>query len=421
MSKYQKRDVEAAGEEDGGLIHIELSMSGSRLEQMVVDGLRGMALEIGLEVAGALLNDEVERHCGPKSRRDKERTKNRHGRQMGSILMDGQRIAIERPRVRQVDGNEVELEMYRRLQSETGAKAVMERLVRGVSCRDYRAVVKAIRKSRGISASAVSRSFVEASAARVQELAERRFDGRRFVSIFIDGVVFARETVIASVGVTSTGEKQVLAIRHGATENARVCVDLLTDLRDRGVSTDQRILFVIDGSKALRNAIGEVWGANGLVQRCHVHKLRNVKGYVPEKHWPEVKARIQKAYADPSYPRAKKSLETTARWLELINPHAAASLREGLDETLTVTSLGLKGPLRRSLSTTNLVETLFSRTRMMTCRVKRWRPGTMRERWCATAVLHAEKGFHRIYGHADIAAQLLSKLDAKVLTNRQSA
>jgi putative transposase len=312
----------------------------------------------------------------------------------------------------------VELETYRRLQKETKHDAVMRRLVRGVSCRDYRAVVEAIRRSRGMSASAVSRSFVEASAERVRQLAERRFEGVRFVAMFIDGVSYAHETVIAAIGVTEAGEKQVLALRHGATENARTCVDLLNELRERGISTEQRLLFVIDGSKALRSAIAEVWGENAIVQRCRVHKLRNVEAYVPKKHWQEAKARIQKAYAEPSFAAAKKSLETTARWLALINTHAAASLREGLTETLTVNRLRLSGRLRRSFATTNMVESVFSRVRMMTSRVKRWRAASMRERWCATALLHAEQGFHRIYGHLDIATQLLPKLDtdASVIT-----
>lgn len=420
MGKYQKEGSKAVFPTKNA-VRIELELDASRLEEMILEGLHGVAFEIGLEVAESLLQSEVERHCGPRSGRKSGQLHYRHGSQPGSIRIDGQRVPIRRPRVRKVNGCEVELDTYRRLQTDGGSEAVMRRVVRGVSCRDYREVVNAIRRGRGISASSVSRTFVDASSARVRELAERRFDSVRFAAIFIDGVVFASETVIAAVGVTATGEKLVLAIRHGATENARVCIDLLSELRERGISTNHGVLFVIDGSKALRSAIRQVWGEYGLVQRCQVHKLRNVKSYVPDKHWVEAKARIQRAYADPNFTRARKSLETTVRWLAMINPNAAASLREGLEETLTITALGLKGRLRRSLATTNLVETLFSRTRMMTSRVKHWRSGSMRERWCATAVLHAEKGFHRVNGHADIATQLLPKLDAAIAARRQSA
>jgi putative transposase len=419
MRRYQRRQGEARQERKP--IHVELEIDVDRFEGMITKGLQGVAVEIGLEVAESLMADEVERRCGLKRRRDPKRKAYRYGRQRGSILFGGQRVGVSRPRMRWIRGGEVELQTYQRLQKEPGEGAVMRRLVRGVSCRDYRSVVDAIRQGWGISAAAVSRSFVKASTARVRELAERQFVGVRFVAILIDGVAFAGQTVIAALGVTDRGEKRILAQRHGATENAQACIDLLTDLRLRGVSTDDRTLFVIDGSKALRTAISNVWGEQALVQRCRVHKLRNVKGYVSEADWPEVKRRIQKAYADTNLHRATKSLQATAGWLEWINPHAAASLREGLAETLTVTALGLTGPIYRSLATTNMIESIFTRARMMTCRVKRWRPGSMRQRWCATALLHAERGFHRIYGHADIATQLIPRLDANAALATQSA
>ena len=417
MRRYQKEKVSGS---TNRATHVELELDAEQFERMIVDGLQGMALELGIEVAQSLMADEVEQRCGRRNQRREKRETYRYGWQSGFIRIGRQRIGVSKPRVRRIGGGEIELQTYRRLQQESG-EPVMRRLVRGVSCRDYKSVVEAIRRSRGISSSAVSRSFVEASSEKVRQLAERCFHGTRFVAVLIDGVVFARETVVVALGVTDTGEKRVLALRHGATENASVCVDLLKDLRDRGVSSEQRMLFVIDGSKALRAAIRQVWGGQALVQRCQVHKLRNIQAYVPQKHWPEAKKRIQAAYAEHSYARARKSLESTARWLEWINPHAAESLREGLEETLTVTALGLTGAVRRSFTSTNMIESIFSRTRMMTCRVKRWRSGAMRQRWCATALLHAERGFHRVYGHAQIAAQLLPKLDAATTLATQSA
>jgi putative transposase len=407
MGHYQKKN--GATTKRGEELLLELRLNRSELQQMIKEGLQGLALEIGVEVAMALLADEVDGHCGPLRKRDAERGAYRHGTQRGWIAIGGTKTAIERPRVRGIDGKERALKLYQSMQQSTRRDGVMRRLVRGVSCRNYRAVIDAIRKSYGVSASSVSRCFVEASEARVRELAERRFDGVPFAAMFIDGICFSRRSLVVAVGVTERGEKRVLAIREGATENARVCTDLLEDLRDRGVDTGTRILFVLDGSKALRAAVDRVWGEHAEVQRCQQHKLRNVASYVPEQLWPDFGAAIRKAYAETSYKKAKRALETVARWLDRINPHAAASLREGLDETLTVTRLGLRGRLRRSFATTNLVEAIFGRTRTMTGRVKRWRDGSMRQRWCATALLHAETTFRAVKGCSDMP-QLLAAL-----------
>jgi transposase-like protein len=408
MGHYQKRTQGTS--KSGEALLVELRLNRRELQQMIEEGLYGLALEIGVEVAMALLVDEVEGHCGPVRKRDGQRRAYRHGRERGWIAVGGAKAAIERPRVRTIDDKEVPLQRYQAMQQPARQNGVMRRLVRGVSCRNYRAVVDAIRKGYGVSASSVSRSFVAASEARVRELAERRFDGMRFAAIFIDGICFSGRSLIAAVGVTESGEKRVLAVREGATENARVCTDLLEDLRERGVDTNAHTLFVLDGSKALQAAVNRVWGERAEVQRCQQHKLRNVASYVPEQHWPDISTAIRKAYAETSYKKAKKMLETVARWLDRINPHAAASLREGLDETLTVARLGLKGRLRRSFATTNLVEAIFARTRMMTGRVKRWRDGSMRQRWCATALLHAETTFRAVNGCSDMP-QLLAALD----------
>ena len=399
MGHYQKKD--RSEERNGEELLLELRLSREELVQMIKEGLHGMALEIGVEVATALLDDEMERRCGAKGKRNEERDAYRHGHQRGWIEMGGAKASVRRPRARLVAGGEVGIDLYEQMQAGT-REGVMRRLVRGVSCRNYRAVVDAIRRGYGVSAASVSRSFVVASEGRVRELAERRFDAVRFAAIFIDGVCFAREMLIAAVGVTERGSKMILGVRQGATENARVCVDLLEDLRDRGIDTTARTLFILDGSKALRSAVDRIWGDCAEVQRCQQHKLRNVASYVPDKHWPDICAAIRKAYAETNYKKAKRMLETTARWLDQINPHAGASLREGLDETLTVTRLGLSGRLRSTFATTNPVESLFSRVRTITSRVKRWRHGSMRLRWCITAVLHAEQTFRAVNGCSEM-------------------
>ena len=222
-------------------------------------------------------------------------------------------------------------------------RAVLRRMVRGVSTREYEHVVDMARDGFGVDKSSVSREFVRASAADVKALAERRFEGEHFAVVMIDGVEYAGETMVVALGITEDGTKRVLGLRQGATENAEVCTALLEDLRGRGLDTGRPTLFVLDGSKALHAAVKRVWGKNAVIQRCQVHKKRNIKAHVPEKHRPELERRLSEAYHETDYATAKASLEGTARWLDRLNPDAAASLREGLEETLTVVKLGVPG------------------------------------------------------------------------------
>jgi transposase-like protein len=215
----------------------------------------------------------------------------------------------------------------------------------------------------------------------------------------IDGVEYAGETMVVALGITEDGTKRILGLRQGATENVDVCAALLEDLVGRGLDAGRPTLFVLDGSKALHAAVTRVWGTNAVIQRCQVHKKRNVKGHVPETHWPELERRLSDAYHETNYETAKASLDATARWLNRINPDAASSLREGLEETLTVVRLGVPGVLRRTLTTTNPIESALSVTRRVTARVTRWRDGDMRRRWCAAGLLRAEGKFRRVRGH----------------------
>jgi len=290
-------------------------------------------------------------------------------------------------------------------------QAVLRRMVRGVSTRDYAHVIDLARDGFGVEKSSVSREFVRASAARVQALAERRFDGERFAAVMIDGVEYAGETMVVALGVTADGTKRLLGLRQGATENAEVCVALLEDLRGRGLDTGRPTLLVLDGAKALHAAVKRVWGGHAVIQRCQVHKKRNVVAHAPEKHQAELSRRLAEAYQGADYEAARRSLEATASWLGRINPDAAASLREGLEETLTVVRLGLAGALRRTLASTNPIESALSVTRRVTARVRRWRDGDMRRRWCVAGLLHAEGKFRRLKGHRAMP-QLLKALEA---------
>jgi putative transposase len=396
------------GQASPGDGQIQLPLDREELLELMQDSLESLALELGLLVASSLLEDEVTRLCGPRYQRQPDRTHTRYGHQRGVATLAGQKVAIERPRVRHTGGRgERPLELYARLQSpDAMPRAVLRRMVRGVSTRDYAGVVELARDGFGVAKSSVSRDFVRASAADVQALAERRFEDQRFGVVMIDGVEYAGATLIVALGIAEDGTKRILGLRQGATENAAVCVALLEDLQARGLDTSRPTLLVLDGSKALHAAARRVWGENAVIQRCQVHKRRNIKAHLPEKHHAELDRQLAAAYQAEDYEQAKKSLETTAKWLSRLNPDAAASLREGLEETLTVLRLGLKGPLRRTLCSTNPIESALTVTQRVTSRVTRWRDGDLRLRWCVAGLLRAESKFRRVKGHRGMGALL---------------
>lgn len=407
MRKYREwsstasRNVRSAG---GQLL---AALDRDEVLGLLKEGLHNLTVEIGRLVAVGLLEDEAEQLCGERYRhRPQERTATRHGGQRGWAMLAGQKVPLERPRVRHTDGSgEAKLAVYQQLQNPENLRgSVLRRIVHGVSARNYERVVEETREGFGVKRSSISRHYVRVMADRIREFCERRWDGVRFAAIVIDGKSFARETMIAVLGITVRGEKRMLGLRQGATENAQVCKELLESLRERGVSTDSPTLFVLDGAKALRAAVASVWGQNALLQRCQVHKKRNVKEHLAESHWPELSARLNEAYQETDYARALALLKQTATWLERLNPDAAASLREGMEETLTVVRLGVHAKLRQTLSNTNVMESAFSVVEQVTGRVKRWRPGDMRWRWCVAGLLHAEEHFRRVDGYRHIPA-----------------
>ena len=249
---------------------------------------------------------------------------------------------------------------------------------------------------------------------------ERDLSGLDLVAIFIDGIDFKGHLLIVAMGLDRDGRKHVLGLRQGATENAEVCKSLLEDLARRGLDTGKDYLFVLDGAKALRSAIARMFGTEALVQRCQAHKRRNVLKHLPEKHQNVVDARISAAYKMTDYDEARKSFDLMARYLEKINPDAAASLKEGLEETLTVHKLGITGLLRKTLATTNPLESCFSGVRTTTGRVKRWRGGDMAQRWAVAALLRAEKKFRRVKGYKELP-KLAAVLQQKSLDGKEAA
>ncbi len=391
---------------------VQLPLNVEALVEMTREAPSSFAVEMGLKVAQCLLEDEVTQRCGQRHERVPDRSQTRFGHQSGFITIAGQKVSVEKPRVRYTDGRgEAELERYTLLQSpEAMPQSALEHLVNGVSTRRYERVVHAAQAGFGMKKSSVSRGFVRASAQEVARLAERRFEGERFAVIFIDAQPYAGEMMVVALGITTTGEKRLLGLRQGATENATVVTSLLEELRERGVPTDVPTLFVLDGAKALRAAVVRVWGKFAVIQRCQVHKRRNVEAHLPDQHHEELRQRLNAAYHETNATQARTLLVATVKWLRKISPAAAASLEEGLDETLTVVRLSVPELLRQTLSTTNPIESAFSVAESVTRRVKRWRDGDMRERWCAAGLLDAERRFNRIKGYKYLP-QLLAALD----------
>jgi transposase-like protein len=322
------------------------------------------------------------------------------------VVLGGRKVPIQRPRARLVNGREALLTTYQRLQSpEAMPENALRRMVRGVSCRDYEGCLEPMAEGFGTKRSSVSRGFVKASAKRLKSLAERRFEGQEFVAVYIDGVPYGGEMLVVALGVLAgaqAGKKVILGLRQGATENAQVCTDLLTDLRDRGLSFENPMLFVLDGSKALTAAVKRLCGTKVQIQRCHQHKTRNVLSYLAEKYHDDIRGRMAAAYACKDAKEGEKQLKTLVAWLTRINADAAGSLREGLEETLTVARLKLPDLLARTLVTTNPIESAFSVAGNVTRRVKRWRNGDMRQRWATAGLMRAEAAFNRLKGYREI-------------------
>ncbi|MBI2301654.1 MAG: IS256 family transposase [Armatimonadetes bacterium] len=325
-----------------------------------------------------------------------------HGRQGGVVTLGTQKVRVTKPRRRKRgggEGAEVAIPAYAAMQEEDGLRTKLAAiLLRGVSTRDYAEVVPEMAESCGVSRSAVSRQFIEASEEALRSLCERRFDETEFLLLYIDGVHVGGHQAIVVVGVDREGYKHVLGLAEGATENAVVVKGLLQDLVERGLSSERPYLFIIDGSKALRAGLTAVFGSVCPVQRCRQHKVENVPGYLPQELQGEVKAVMRGAYR-LSAAEGMGRLKKQAEWLERECPAAAASLREGLEETFTINALGLPPTLRRCLATTNLVESPHAGMRQRTGRVKRWQDGAMVLRWLAAGYLETEKSFRRIMGY----------------------
>jgi putative transposase len=388
-------------------VHLEFSLE--QLKDMLRSGVHSLCTAAGLTVLYKMMDEDVTALAGPKGKHDPNRVGYRHGTEGTSVVLSGQRVAIQRPRVRSKNGTgELPIETYEIAKNDDLLLEVaLARMLHGLSSRNYLKGQEALpedTKRHGSAKSTVSRRFTQATQAEFKRLMSRRLDSLNISVLLLDGVEFAETTVVVAMGIDETGAKHVLGMRLGATENAAVCKDLLADLVERGLDAEDGLLAIIDGAKALRSALKTVYGERVLVQRCRVHKKRNVLDYLPKEQRPWVKRQLTKAWAMTDADEAIRSLKGLATHLETHHPDAAGSLREGLEETVTVMQLGVSGLLQKSLSTTNAIESAFDTVRTHARNVKRWRNGNMIQRWTAAGLLAAEERFRRIKGYKEMQA-----------------
>ena len=378
------------------------------------EGLLALSVGVGLGVLAELLEEEVVEVVGAKGKHNANRVAVRHGHESGEVTLGGRRVAVERPRVRSADGRaEVRLATYEHFADRDPlSRVVLERMLAGVSTRRYQRTAEPVggeieQDARSTSRAAVSRTFVERTRRALGKLMSRRLDDLRLAVLMLDGLELQGRTNIVALGITTEGVKIPLGLWEGSTENATVATALLADLVERGLDPEQGILFVIDGAKALRKAIRAVFG-EAPVQRCVRHKERNVLDHLPERDRPAVKQRLRRAWALDDHARALDQLRRLAGELERSYPGAAGSLREGMEETLTLTRLGVSGSLKRTLESTNPCESMLEIVRRTQRNVKRWSSGEMALRWTAAGMLEAERQFRRIIGYRDLATLVVA-------------
>jgi putative transposase len=375
------------------------------------EGLLALSVGVGLGVLHEIMAAEVDEVVGPKGKHNPARRAVRHGHEGGEVTLGGRRVPVDRPRARAVDGSgEVELGTYRHFaERDPLTVVVLERMLAGVSTRRYARTGEPVGAEiedveRSTSKSAVSREFVSRTRENLIDLMSRPLGDLRLAVLMLDGIELKGRCCVVALGIDSDGVKHPLGLWDGSTENSTVATTLLANLVERGLDVEQGVLCVIDGAKALRKAIRDVLGVHTPVQRCVRHKERNVLDHLPERDRPAVKRRLRGAWALDDHAAALERLHGLASELDRSHPGAAASLREGLEETLTVTRLGVRGALKRTLQSTNPCESMIDTVRRTSRNVKRWQNGDMCLRWTAAGMLEAERQFRRVIGYPKLSA-----------------
>jgi transposase-like protein len=392
----------------------------------VREGLLAMAVGTGLQVMAAMMDADVTAACGPKGRHDPDRTAVRHGTEKGSVTLGGRRVPVERPRMRATDGTgELPISSYEAFTgTELLGRMAMLKMLGGISTRRWSDGLEPVGEkveaaTTSTSKSAISRRFVKATETALADLLAKPLAELDLVALMLDGVHFGEHVCVVALGIGIDGTKHPLALVHGDTENTTVVTDLLVGLRERGLDTTRPILVVIDGAKALRAAVVRVFD-HPVIARCQLHKLRNVADRLPDHLASTVGKRMRQAYRAETALAAEAQLEALAKELERTHPGAAASLREGLAETLTVLRLGVPPTLARTLRSTNSIESMIGIARDHSRNVKNWQSGNMALRWCAAGMAEAGKQFRRVNGHLHLAA-LRHALDEHVAAENVSA
>jgi putative transposase len=369
----------------------------------VAGAIEQMSSQAGLLMMKAMIEEEVEQLAGQRYAHNDQRQIFRWGSEEGSVIFAGRKVALERPRIRSKDGQEMPLRRYQAFQDDRRMQqAVAERVVRRVSTRDYEGVIDDICDGYGIDKSSVSRQWQAASAAQLKEMLERKLDDLDLAVLMLDGISFHDYLLVVALGIDSGGSKHVLGLWPGATENAEVVSMLLEDLAERGLSADKNLLFVLDGSKALAKAVKQRFGKRAVIQRCRIHKERNILSHLPKKYHQIVRLKLRSAWNMTEYQEAKEQLQKVHDYLATINLAAAHSLEEGFAETLTVNRLALPPSLRKLFGSTNMIESCFSVTKDLCRNVKRWRNAAMACRWAGSMLAEAQRRFHRIMGYRDL-------------------
>jgi putative transposase len=369
------------------------------------EGLLAFSVGIGLAVLDELFEAEVGRLAGPKGKHDPARRAYRHGHEPRQVTLGGRRVQVNKPRVRSVGEKEIELRTFRTFATrDLLNQAALGRMLAGLSTRRYSAGLEPVGQveARATSKSAISHRFIQGTEQKLAELFGRDLSQLDLVAMFIDGVEIAEHCVVVALGVDADGRKHPLGLWEGTTENKTVCNALLGNLIERGLHVEQPRLFVIDGGKAIRAAVMSTFGTYAVIHRCREHKRRNVLEHLPQTERMFVSRKLNKAWSEPDARRAEAHLRALAKHLETNHPGASASLLEGLEETLTVTRLGLSGSLLDTFKSTNPIESMISVARDVTGNVKRWKNGKMVMRWMAAGLLDAEKRFRRVKGCRDM-------------------
>jgi putative transposase len=415
--QYQTSDVQASML--GLAVPEQVTVALAEIAESAKEGLLALAVGAGLQVMQTLMEESVTALAGPKGKHNPARTAVRHGHEQGLVTLGGRRVTVQRPRVRATDGSgELPVAAYQLFSgTELLGRLALERMLGGLSTRRYPLGLEPVgtavaQTATGTSKSAVSRRFVAMTHTALAELLAADLSGLDLVCLMVDGVHFAEHCCVVALGIAIDGTKHPLALVAGSTENATLARELLVGLRERGLEVTRPILCVIDGAKALRRAILDVFD-HPVIARCQQHKIRNVRDKLPERLGGPVEHRMRTAYHAVSALDAEAQLQALARELDKTHPGAAASLREGLGETLTVLRLGVPPTLARTLRSTNTIESMISICREHAGNVKRWQDGTMALRWCAAGMVEAGKQFRRVNGYLHLPA-LRAALEAEV-------